>query len=538
MNGTTRRNRIILCLTLAVPFTAVMVHYSLNHGPLLLMTRFDDISYFVDGLSRLQAMWKTIVHAGALQPSAIGVVRGYAAQPPKSGFSTFLAFFSFAILGVHDWAPYAGNGVTLLALLAVTDWLLDGLTLWQRAICLLIVLTVPISGLFIVEFRPDLPAALLTVLFIVMALRQPVMEMSWQKRVLLGASLGAAIWVKPTVFPITLGLGAAAMALAVIRDSLTESKLQAPARFAAAFGQIAAPAILLPLPHFLVAGNATTSYIWENVFGANKQVWISHSGMTDASTMTHLLWYLTGPGGVVTLGVFLLIAPPILLLGAFLVNRTRSRRETITLCCYAAMVLLAYLIPAINWQKQVFLGSVFYLLILAGLMVSLRVLWLRWRRWGAAIVLAALLCGTLGFVWPENKGNRADPKVIARNGVIEQIYAAIRADLPSGQGKVFLTFVGNVNQDVLELEALKDGITDYDIRALPLSADPDDYRQRYDENDLVLASDPGNPETEIGFPSTAFLATSLAMIRARTDYHLVASFATHEGFHYYLFAKY
>jgi hypothetical protein len=162
---------------------------------------------------------------------------------------------------------------------------------------------------------------------------------------------------------------------------------------------------------------------------------------------------------------------------------------------------------------------------------------LQWARWGRAIVLMALLCGTVGFVWPENKGNRADPKVIARNAVIEQIYTAIHAQLPSEQGKVFLTFVGNVNQDVLEFQALQEGITDYDIRALPLSANPADYRERYDENDLVLASDPGNPEIEIGFPSTGFLGESLAMIRARPDYHLVANFTTFEGFHYYLFAK-
>jgi hypothetical protein len=102
---------------------------------------------------------------------------------------------------------------------------------------------------------------------------------------------------------------------------------------------------------------------------------------------------------------------------------------------------------------------------------------------------------------------------------------------------VFLTFVGNVNQDVLQLLTLKDGITGYNIRAVPQSADPAEYRQDYDDANMVLASDPGNVETEVGFPSTAFLGTSLAMVRARPDYHLVGTFTTYEGFHYYLFSK-
>ena len=45
----------MLWLALTVPFTAVMVNYSLNHGRLLLLSRYDDITYLEDGLNRLQA---------------------------------------------------------------------------------------------------------------------------------------------------------------------------------------------------------------------------------------------------------------------------------------------------------------------------------------------------------------------------------------------------------------------------------------------------------------------------------------------------
>src|ERR1700721_50098 len=168
------RARATLLLALTIPFTAMLVAYSLNHGRLLMLTRYDDLVYLVDGLRRLQAVWNTIVSQQSPTPSAMTLLSGYIHIPPRSGFSTLLAFASFAVFGVHDWSPYAGNGITVLALLAVMDLLLGGLTLWQRAACLLVVLAAPMAGLFVVEFRPDFPAALMNVLFIVLLLKKPV----------------------------------------------------------------------------------------------------------------------------------------------------------------------------------------------------------------------------------------------------------------------------------------------------------------------------------------------------------------------------
>jgi hypothetical protein len=537
---------VLLWLALAAPFTAIMVCYSLNHGRLLLLTRYDDLVYLVDGLKRLQMAWNTIVSYQSPRPPIVTLVRDYAATPPRSGFSSLLAFASFAIFGVHDWAPYAGNGITVIALLAVMDWLLAGLAIWQRTICLLAVLAAPMAGLFVVEFRPDFPAALLNVLFIMMVLRQPVLEMSMRQRIVAGAALGASIWIKPMVFPVTLLLGGVVVGLDLLRGLLAHGQRAWIGHIVIALAEVAAPAILIPLPHFFFGGRQTAIYIVKNVFGPNKQIWIQHSGMGNASLLTQLAWYLTGPGGMVTLGAYLLILPPLLIIGAVLALKTGSRRRPITLGCYTAMLAISYLIPAVNWQKQVFLGAVFDLLLMAGAMASMRLLFLRDRAcgavrprwpWGAAVVLLATAAAIGGFFWPAYLGDRSDPSIVDRNQIITEIYGALRRHSPPQGTRVFLTFVGNVNQDVLEYEALQQGITGFDIRAKPASADPAVYAERYDFNELVIAADPGNPQMEVGFPSTRFLATSLEMIRARRDYALVDTFSTSAGYHYYLFAK-
>ena len=98
----------IACAVAAALFTLVMVQHAMRHGRLLLPPSYDDVTYFLDGLERLDRL-----HNDGLR----GLIAMHTADPPHSPFSTYLAMGAFAVAGPREWAPYAANGLLILLLL-------------------------------------------------------------------------------------------------------------------------------------------------------------------------------------------------------------------------------------------------------------------------------------------------------------------------------------------------------------------------------------------------------------------------------------
>src|SRR3954470_1518542 len=109
--GVLRRLGVYIVLTAL--FTMVMVNFSSQHGRLAVGPTDDDCNYMVDALQRLHILFE----------SPKQFVRNLIQLPPHSPFSTGLATFAFLIFGPHQWAPYVCNGLVLLALVLIVDYL-------------------------------------------------------------------------------------------------------------------------------------------------------------------------------------------------------------------------------------------------------------------------------------------------------------------------------------------------------------------------------------------------------------------------------
>ncbi len=175
------RQRFVVWLVISVICTAWLVQYSCVHGRIAMEMDLDDVVYFNDGLDRLDRLY---------DQGWIGFVQDYYRAPPHSPFSSLLAVVSFGVFGIHEWAPYAGNGVLIFLVIAFSDYLLRDARAWQRWFCFILVCSFPLVEGAVSEFRPDFAAGLLTAMGIVLILKDSLTESSWRRRVLAGICIG------------------------------------------------------------------------------------------------------------------------------------------------------------------------------------------------------------------------------------------------------------------------------------------------------------------------------------------------------------
>ncbi|MGA8657129.1 MAG: hypothetical protein WB586_13365 [Chthoniobacterales bacterium] len=172
---------------------------------------FDDVAYLLDGLQRLNVLDTAGFHA---------LCNSFVQSPPHSPWSTLLAFIAFALMGVHDWAPYILNGFLVFFLLLLA-WDLVGLKNdWARAAIPLVVLLLQLPFQAVLEFRPDFAVALFTAAFALLLIKMACYgdDGSTQLRnhFCVGLLAGLAYLAKPTFFPHTTVMLFAAIALAEI----------------------------------------------------------------------------------------------------------------------------------------------------------------------------------------------------------------------------------------------------------------------------------------------------------------------------------
>jgi hypothetical protein len=127
---------------------------SFEFGRLAFVPSYDDVSYFEDAISR----YLKFVNGNILL-----LVRDFLQNPPHAPLIAAQAVFSYMVFGIHDWSPYLTNGwipfLVLIGVMKLTNEIL--LIRWPLFLYLL---TLPMLGASIVEFRPDIAAGILTAL--------------------------------------------------------------------------------------------------------------------------------------------------------------------------------------------------------------------------------------------------------------------------------------------------------------------------------------------------------------------------------------
>lgn len=522
--------RALIWAALSAAFTLLVVQYSLARGKLVVPAHYDDVTYLRDGLDKLDGFYR-----GGFP----GVVGRIALRPPHSPFSTALASTGYALFGVHDWAPYAANGVIILALLALVDFLTRGMRSWQQLAAGLFVLTVPIAAQAVYEFRPDVWVGLLTCAVIVLLLERPLVGASRAELLASGIIAGVALFSKTSIFPITLGLCGSALFAASVRDRVLFGRGASLRSLGRAWGMILLPALLIPLPYYVFNRHEIYDYITVNALGDNQNIWALHAGLR-----THLLYYATGEGEQIMLGRHLILMAAVLIAGGavFLLPRA-GKSGAIKALGYALVLLVAFIGPTLNPIKDQFLAVTFDFLLIATTLLVLRNL-LRddhvphAARTGASVGLVLLvLAGAWYAKWPMYWGERNRADVVMRNRYMNDLYRAVcDAAAPDERGTVLVAVTGVfANADAFAYMADKDGRRDLDFASDFVNKDLPAFDRWLDRSRLVIIGDPGNPEDDPNTPYTAMLDQTLARARGRADYRLIATCPVTAGKNYYVF---
>lgn len=500
----------------------------MNRGKLIVPAHYDDVSYLHDGLMKLDGFYRAGIS---------GLVARVSEHPPHSPFETMAAFTAFALFGVHDWAPYAINGLIVFVLLAFGDWVTRGMRPWQKLMAFIFVLSVPISAQAVYEFRPDLFVGLLTTIAIVLLLEQSLVRAPRGYLEFVGLIGAVSLLSKTSIFPITLGLLGTALLAASVRDRLllgAEAGIEALFK---AWARFLLPALLIPLPWYVYNRHEIYFYITVNALGGNSHIWAVHT-----SPIETLLFYATGTnGGATMLGRHLVLMLVVLAVGAFAALTRCGKKGALRVACYTLVGVVAYVGPTLNPIKDAYLGVVFDFILIAATLLVFRALLsafapLPVRKAGSIALILIAALGAWCAKWPMYWGERTRADVVARNGYMNDLYNAIRSRDAREDGTVLVGVTGVfANAGTLQYMAAKDGLWDLKFESDFPNEDIAAFRNWLDRSQFVIVGDPGNSEDDPNTPYSAMLDQTLPLVRGRRDFKLVQTCPAFGGKSYYVF---
>mgnify|MGYP005822115655 CR=1 FL=1 len=292
-------------------------------------------------------------------------------------------------------------------------------------------LTIPIFGLAIVEFRPDMWCAGLTVLgTLIIVLRDP---RETRNSVIAGAIFAAALLMKPTFGPLIVVLFGAAFVLRVGPEIRSAKDLKSSAKSVLILGGIT---LLLAAPYFILGRQHLIDYYRLNVFGSAAALWTP-----NLSAINSALYYILGPGGNATLGKWVYIGIPAV---AFI--SLRSWR-------IGVLILISYLVVTLPGNKSPYLGMIFNAYVVAAIVLMMYwLLTITNPAIGYAIAGVFLVFGlatyhlpwgppgsSLGVAEARQKLNADVVSVLLSDSAIEQkiIYIPVIASYLNGDSIVF-----------------------------------------------------------------------------------------------------
>ncbi|MBS0319980.1 MAG: hypothetical protein JSR18_05520 [Proteobacteria bacterium] len=410
--------RAISGVALAVAaFAALQITYSLSYGRLAFPPTYDDVSYIADGLDLLRTGYG-------------GSIRTWFTTPFTNVWHAPIAALQACLaLAVSDralWAVYASNALYAFGLaLAVVAVCLSAGRVYTIAM-MAAVLAWPVSAYLITEFRPDIVANYLLAVggWLILTAR------AGDRRtfVVLGALLVAALWVKPSYSPVTLGYWAGAIAIRIaFRTSLDgNGSTRAIARALAAVTGIALVAFL---PYLVVSGGHLIDYLSRHVAGPDRALW------TPSMTLSaNLLYYVNGDGAI-TLGAWLWITAATAACAGLLAWR-RGDVGALTLgAAYGLLAVLSWLGLTLLGNKSAWFGTLFT--------AHLQLLFVATSTWIARavrgkppywVLVVALAASAVGLQqWPVADGAtpRLGPPGIARaSAEARRLFAEVCQVLP------------------------------------------------------------------------------------------------------------
>lgn len=504
-------------------FARFVFEKSMLHGRLSGMPMYDDVVYFVDGMNRLSIYERD---------GWSGVSRDFVANPPHSPYSTSLAFICFLVFGKHDWAPYIGNTLIVVGTLGYVIALNRRVPGWGAALGVGVMLGVPILGLSMHEFRPDLACALVTAILLCEITFTNSNNRTWQRSILLGGLLGLALVIKPSVCPVTFLLTGGTFFINFCADLIDPTRKISWQRTLLFPVSVILFGLLFYTPYLIIAHEHIFDYIYTNVFGTNRKF-----NVTQGTWWEHFIYYFNGYAGKWGLGEARWLLAAWSMLGLLFVGGGILSGRRSTLIRLGCVVAACFMLPTLNAVKQPYFGSVFYYTLTFMGIVSMGMLIERFNshQWlkGGLIALALSMIiydGSkvdVGHTW---FGDNNDA------GSVQRAICKAVDSVATDRCHVFLTTTGCISTPMMSFDLLRAGHRD--VSVYEWSYEPNlDVDRVITESDIVIASEPGSGMVTTIFPSAKKQSSTLDFTRDSGRFTEIAAIPTKSGAKFFVFVK-
>ena len=535
------RSNLLLILIAGSLFTAFALQWSFQNGRLTRDPGFDDVLYFVDGLERAR-----VFYAHGFE----GLLRDLSKAPPHSPWSTGLAFLSFLIVGVHDWAPYLANGILVVLFLGLSLVVARASDTVLKVLIVCFACSFPWAVRAVQDFRPDFAVALFTAGGVLLAIpiHPPALHARETKGRLLvsGLCFAMAFIAKPSFVLHTLLLYAYSAAIVVgchfpWRDSRRPLGLRL-AHTVKPLLMLLVPVVCVAVPFYAMDWQHVANYIWSNTRGDKAHLWRLPTGFLGT-----IWFYLAGPPAREMMKSHLVIAPCLVMLG-FVVAVAREEYHQ---CWYALLVLGAAALSLVTFGIAQ-IGNPFFGLT-SQLLVSFLAFYFIGSVWNVpekwlrvplrVIAVIAVLAGIARMLPNPATDKPARTPVNAvdfsiNQDVVQTVHGYARDnDLRGTDGlKVLVTFAGDVNDVVMTWVARKARLR-YHFSGHFFHDSIDSYINASKTAAFLVVADQDVAGLAPGIPSNKIADQILNWVRAQPDWSLVRAIEAHDGLHYFIFVN-
>jgi hypothetical protein len=439
---------IALSTLIAGVLTLLMLRYSASTYRLAIAPTYDDVVYFIDGFERLMTL---------REEGLVASVREFFAQPPHAPLQTVMAMAAFALAGPEPAAAYAMQGVLVALLLLAVAWMLRREPWWILLAGLVIAAAPRTCMLGIADCRPEFAMAVFLAIGTMRLCEVPLERAGRESLMLTGACFALALLSKPTMFPMTLWMlgvaGGSAVLSAVWRRRRTREFRTALALILWA----GVPIVVIAGPYYFAAFGEISSYIRENLFGANRGFWTHDHGW-----YWHFEYYFAGDGSNTAFGPNRYVVPVVVAVGAAMACGRRSRLVNASLVQWSLVLLAALAMPTLVGMKVAHFGMPLYLLVVLAAAAALREFGSRWRERmcspfiRVAPVVAFVLLAIAVARMP--RGWLVEPETLREHADVEQeVYACVARQNLANDDPIAVTTAGFLNAQSLHWISLREG---------------------------------------------------------------------------------
>lgn len=530
------RKDVLLAAGLAFLFTLMALQWSFTHGRLAVPPTFDDITYFCDAIERLRLFYTDGLAA---------LAKNYIAVPPHAPLSTGLAFVAFLLFGVHEWAPYALNGILIFILFLFALRLTSDLTLPRRLLLLFFLATIPVALMGVTEFRPDFGAGLLTAMGIIWTIGMPIHAASRRHMVQCGVLFGCALVAKPSIFPFTLFMWGCSIAAATLCEMWVRRSWRIPQGTVVKIVPALAVGAGIALFYFAFALKEIIAYVHMVVASKSSNYWLLPGGLS-----AQLQYYIFGMSGRAFLGDSVWLLLGLIFAATAVMVFTARKSVSIRWLAMLALLVITYAFPTANKVKSEFFAITFQTFIALCGMMSLRNIasWLAAKKSfsfaGVPLMVLMVLVGA-NWLFPGlsiygaygTRGYTNTEKSWRNLEVGDAVLHAVEKYSDGKDTKVFFTAVGEVGPKQIEWLAAKEtGLHEFlKTDDVEWNNDMDLFKKETAHAHLVVAADDGASGVYTHMPSAKSIGEMLKVVKDSPDFIEVAQIPDGDGKFYHVF---